>query len=143
MIVDLNLNISELDQKLFLKPPTEAQLSDYANAYTEWDKLKVGEAPEMPRNGSLTPFEAGVSIIRKVLNDACQGGKTGVFRHIIRLDKELADQVVEGATSLNIPEDDLAFIRKSYATMDWQAKSLDIKKFITMVEEALKSAKQK
>ena len=135
MKINLNFDQTQYTPKLFKRPPTEAQWGDYTIALTNWDKAgKVGDQPLPPDNGVMTSQELAILIAKQAIQGIYEHGKTGQLRHIIRVSKDLDDQIT--ASEVLLPDDDVAFIRKAIGKKDWPALQPDLVKFVLAVEDA-------
>ena len=153
MIIDLNLDVSGLNPAIFSKgtdpkqyTPEELKLIEaYGTAFAEWEKTKIGEAPQMPQPPHFTPIQVAASFMKRAIYESHKVGNTGHLRHIIRLSNDIDAQTTGDSKAIVLPESDVHFIRKQYANVEWNLEKTpgDLLKFILLVEDAIKTAKAK
>jgi hypothetical protein len=151
MVVNLDINVSDLDPQIFMIPVTKKDEDAYKEAFSQWEKLPEPRpaSPEMPRFSLINPALMASNMIKNTINSTNQVGKTGHLRHILRLNNDINEQI-SVSKELNLPTDDLNYIRKVFSQHDWPLKDKDghilpqdFSKFIILVEDALKNAKNK
>lgn len=138
MKLDLNLDISKVNEKFLITDPTPEQSQFYNNAMLEWQKDQKGERPEKPIN-KITPAKLASNILEISLHSTKPQGNKEVLKRTQAIIGCL-ENAIKGISTIGI--DDFKYLRSAFDKADKWNNNKDTADLILAVDELLNKAQE-
>jgi hypothetical protein len=138
MKLDLNLDLSKIDEKFLITDPTPEQLQFYNNAMMEWQKEQKGEKPAKPTN-KITPDKLVSNILEISLHSTRPQGNKEVLKRTQTI-IDCLENAIEGISTIGI--DDFKYLRSAFDKADKWNNNKDTADLILAVDELLNKAQE-